>query len=113
MTFGYDASVIGGVLGMQPFIKQFGGVKTKYGYILPAKTVSVIVAIPTVGALVGALINSTCGDRFGRKKTIYLGCVISLVAAVIQTASYNVAMITVGRTLTGLFELCTALPDRN
>ncbi|KIW45830.1 uncharacterized protein PV06_01541 [Exophiala oligosperma] len=100
-TFGYDGSVIGGVLNMLPFIEQFGSV-TSEGPILTARTISIIVATPTAGSLIGFLINSTCADRFGRKKTMLGGCAISLVAAVLQTASYTVAMITVGRILTGI-----------
>ena len=85
---------------MLPFIEQFG-TATPEGPVLTARTVSIIVATPTAGSLVGALINSTCGDRFGRKKTMLGGCVISLIASIIQTASYNVVMITIGRVLTG------------
>lgn len=85
---------------MLPFVEQFG-TNTPAGPVLTAKTTSIIVATPTTGSLVGAITNSTCGDRFGRKKTIFGGCVLSLVAAILQTASYNVAMITVDRVLTG------------
>lgn len=108
-TFGYDGSVIGGVLNMLPFIEQFGTL-TPEGPILTARTVSIIVATPTTGSLIGFLINSTCADRFGRKKTMLGGCVISLVAAVLQTASYTVAMITVGRILTGKLHLILSSP---
>ncbi|KAF2479701.1 general substrate transporter [Neohortaea acidophila] len=100
-TFGYDASVIGGALAMPPFVKQFGTLTPK-GYVLTARTTSIIVATPTSGALVGAAINSFCADRFGRRKTMWLGCAISLLGAILQTSSFSVATITVGRIFTSI-----------
>jgi MFS family permease len=41
-------------------------------------------------------------DRFGRKITILMGALICLVGAILQTAAQNLAMILVGRILTGV-----------
>ena len=40
-------------------------------------------------------------DLIGRKRTIQLGCLISLVGCAIQTAAINAAMLIVGRLIAG------------
>jgi MFS family permease len=95
-TFGYDGSVVGGVIAMPSFIKKFGRASIG-GDILPAADVSIITSVPVAGALVGFFIATWLGDAIGRKKTMWIGCSISLVGAAIQTASSNVATLTVGR----------------
>lgn len=39
--------------------------------------------------------------RMGRRGTIILGCVAAVIGSVIQTASYSVAQLIVGRVITG------------
>lgn len=41
-------------------------------------------------------------DRFGRKPTIYIACVVALVGAVLQTAAQNIEMLFVGRVIGGV-----------
>jgi MFS family permease len=83
---------------MPAFIKQFGHGDGPLA-ILSARDVSVMTAVPTVGSLFGAWISAYCGDKLGRKKTLLVGCVISIIAAAIQTASSSIAVITVGRSI--------------
>jgi MFS family permease len=52
-------------------------------------------------AVFGALQGGLTMDRFGRKITILMGAIICLIGAVLQTAAQNLAMILVGRILTG------------
>lgn len=54
-------------------------------------------ALPASGALLGVPIAAFGGDRFGRRRTMFLAAIISLVAAVLQTAAFEIAMLTVGR----------------
>ncbi|KAH6675977.1 general substrate transporter, partial [Halenospora varia] len=96
-TFGYDGSVGGGILAMPSFIKQYGSKGKDGTYSLSATDISVMTAVPTSGAVIGSVIAAYAGDRIGRKRTLYIGCLFSIVGASIQTASYNVATMTVGR----------------
>ncbi len=81
---------------MPAFIQQFGE-KTAAGYILPARSTSIITAVPTAGAIFGCALGALCGDRYGRKKALFLAIVICLAGVAIQVASPNVAAITCGR----------------
>ncbi|KAL5331391.1 hypothetical protein ACEPPN_000921 [Leptodophora sp. 'Broadleaf-Isolate-01'] len=95
-NFGYDGSVFGGALAMPAFIKQFGHGDGPLA-VLSARDVSIMTAVPTVGSVFGAWISAYCGDKLGRRKTLLIGCVISIIAAAIQTGSSSLAVITVGR----------------
>lgn len=53
------------------------------------------------GAVFGALQGGFTMDRYGRKATILLGALICVVGAVLQTSAQNLAMMLVGRILTG------------
>ena len=82
---------------MPSFIKQYGSKGKDGTYSLSATDISVMTAVPTSGAVLGSVIAAYAGDRIGRKRTLYIGCLFSLIGAGIQTGSYNVATMTVGR----------------
>ncbi|KAL5376276.1 hypothetical protein DPSP01_010625 [Paraphaeosphaeria sporulosa] len=98
-TFGFDGSVMGGILAMPPFVKQFGTASTPAGPALTSTDISVMTAVPTTGCLLGLPLAAYCGDRWGRRKTLILGCALSAVAAAIQTSSFGMAQLVVGRWL--------------
>lgn len=96
-TFGYDGTVIGGVLAVPAFIVQYSHTMSATGPILTATDISIMTAIPISGSLFGAAIVGYSADKFGRKMTLFVGCVLSLVGAVLQTAASHIALFTVGR----------------
>ncbi|KAJ3736502.1 general substrate transporter [Lentinula guzmanii] len=63
---------------------------------------SFLVAIYEIGCLSGALLTLVLGDKFGRKRTIALGCLIMTIGAIIQAASFSYAQIIVARIITGV-----------
>ncbi|KAJ5784555.1 Major facilitator-type transporter ecdD [Penicillium pulvis] len=96
MLFGYDQGVISGVLVMNNFGKQFpllASNSTLQGWM---------VAVLTLGAMVGALANGPIADRLSRRWSILLANGIFLVGSIIQAAAKNIAMIFVGRFIAGL-----------
>ncbi|EXK24402.1 hypothetical protein FOXG_15085 [Fusarium oxysporum f. sp. lycopersici 4287] len=95
-TYGFDGSVIGGVYAMPAFIADFSN---PLNLALPARDVSIMTAVPVPGAVAGTLLAAWLGDKYGRKKALWVACLISLVGAAIQTGAINVAMLTVGRTI--------------
>ena len=84
---------------MPAFIKQFGSKDPRGTYGLSASDISIMTAVATSGAVLGSFIAAYAGDRIGRKRTLYIGCVFSIAGAAVQTGSYNVATMTVGRLL--------------
>jgi MFS family permease len=98
-TFGFDGSVMGGILAMAPFVHQFGSGHTPVGRILTSTDISVMTAVPTTGCLLGLPLAAYCGDRWGRRKTLMMGCALSAVAAAIQTAAFGIPQLVVGRWL--------------
>lgn len=99
-TFGYDSYIYSGVIAMPAFIEKFGS-PTPAGYILTARETSIVSSIPTIGALLGFVMIALLADRYGRKITIYIACVVGLVGMALQVAGVSLALVTVGRTIAG------------
>ena len=65
-----------------------------------ASMIGTIVAIYNVGSMVGCLIVAVIGDRLSRRGTIFVGCVIIVVGAALQAASFGVPQLIVVRIIT-------------
>ncbi|KIW20221.1 hypothetical protein PV08_00796 [Exophiala spinifera] len=91
-TYGYDGIIIGGTLAAPAFVKQFS-----HGKRLTSTDVSIIVAVPNGGSVIGSLIVAYGGDLLGRRKTLLVGCLINLIGAAMQTASSDLGLLTAGR----------------
>lgn len=63
---------------------------------------STVTAIYDIGCFFGAILVCAIGDPLGRKKCILLGTTIMSIGAIIQTASYNVPEMIVGRIIAGI-----------
>ncbi|KAK5044917.1 hypothetical protein LTR84_010289 [Exophiala bonariae] len=102
-TFGYDGGVIAGLLAMGPFNMQFGSGHGPHGATMLTSTeISLIVALPNSGCLLGLPLSAWLGDRIGRKKTLLIGCGFNAVGAAIQTAAPNLGAMVAGRWLTNV-----------
>ncbi|KNB16581.1 hypothetical protein FOXG_21711 [Fusarium oxysporum f. sp. lycopersici 4287] len=66
---------------------------------LPAKDISIMTAVLVVGAVIGTALAAWLGDVIGRRKTLWIACVISLIGSAVQTGATNVALMTFGHTL--------------
>jgi MFS family permease len=100
-TFGYDGGVISGLMAMQPFAHRYGSVHLPDGKsALSSQDFSILVSVPNSGCLLGLPMAAYLGDRIGRKRTLLLGCVINILAAVIQVLAPNMAAMVVGRWFT-------------
>ncbi|KAJ4482648.1 general substrate transporter [Lentinula lateritia] len=102
ILFGYDQGVMSALLTANQFEKVFPQVVVSDQHPDHATLQSFLVAIYEIGCLSGALMNLVLGDRFGRKRTIALGCFIMTIGAIIQAASYSYAQIIVARIITGV-----------
>ena len=61
-----------------------------------------MVAVLTLGAMVGALFNGPVADRLSRRWSILLANGFFLVGSIIQAAAVNIPMIFVGRFIAGI-----------
>jgi MFS family permease len=61
-----------------------------------------VVAIYEIGCLFGSLATFVGGEYLGRRRTIMLGCIILSIGAAIQTASYGIPQLIVGRIVAGV-----------
>jgi sugar porter (SP) family MFS transporter len=85
MSFGWDSSVIGGVIVLDPFVKDFGlgDPKSPASANLAANIVSTLQA----GCFLGALVASPMTDRFGRKWCLIGVSMIIIVGIIMQAAA--------------------------
>jgi sugar porter (SP) family MFS transporter len=58
--------------------------------------------ISLVGCLAGALSCLWIGDILGRRKVIWIGSIIMVVGAIIQTSSFTLAQLVIGRVIGGI-----------
>lgn len=93
-NFGYDGSVVGGVIAMPTFIADFSNAPKA---VLPAQDTSIITSVPIIGSIVGTIAAGWTGDILGRKKSLWIAALINAIGSAIQTAAMNVAMMTAGR----------------
>ena len=98
---------------MPAFIEQFGSTTAGGETILSAHTVSVITATRTSASVVAVFCVTYFGNTLGRKKTIWLGCAVTLCGTALQTGSSNVAEITIGLLIASKIALVASIPDRN
>lgn len=108
LLFGYDQGVMGSLLTLESFYTTFEDMDTT-SKGLPAATKSknstwqgFVVAVYEIGCFAGAIATMYLGDKLGRRKMIFLGCVIMIIGAVIQTASYSSGQLLAARIITGI-----------
>ncbi|GAB7355563.1 hypothetical protein MBLNU459_g6036t1 [Dothideomycetes sp. NU459] len=93
MLFGYDTGIISAVL-------VYIGTSLN-GKVLTSSEKELITSITSGAAFFGAIFAGTTADKYGRKVAIYVGCVLFILGAVLQAASFTLAQMTVGRLVVG------------
>ena len=86
--FGYDTGQISGFLEMPDFLRKFGQLNSSTGeYHFSNVRSGLIVAMLSIGTLVGALCAAPVADRMGRKYSVIVWCGIFCVGIIVQIAS--------------------------
>ncbi|KAK6462018.1 general substrate transporter [Scheffersomyces coipomensis] len=101
LLFGYDQGVMGSLLTLPEFRNTFNAINTTK-YPNRATFQGFVIAVYEIGCLIGALATMYCGDKLGRRKTIFVGCCIMIVGAAVQCSSYSVGQLIAGRIITGI-----------
>jgi MFS family permease len=79
--------------------KDFGAVSS-FGLIIVAS--SIMTAMLELGAFLGAIFVGFVADKYSRKVSIGVGLAWFAVGSTIQTSSFSLAQLIVGRTLGGI-----------
>ncbi|KAF5609540.1 sugar transporter STL1 [Fusarium subglutinans] len=94
MLIGYDNGLMGGLVNTTAFKDSFDSPDSDM--------IGVIVAIYEIGCFFGAVFSSIWGEKLGRRRSVFIGCVFLIIGAVLQAASYTRAMMIVGRIVAGI-----------
>ncbi|KAG9238457.1 MFS sugar transporter-like protein [Amylocarpus encephaloides] len=89
--FGYDTGQISGFLEMRVFLEMFGQPTAvtaghPFGYYFTNVRSGLIVALLSIGTLIGCLIAGPLANKFGRRTCIPPWCLVFCVGVVIQMA---------------------------
>ncbi|KAL3464852.1 general substrate transporter [Aspergillus heterothallicus] len=104
--FGYNQVVVGALVSFRAFGRLFpeldtinatGAVKSHRSLIQ-----GVYVSSFTLGGAVGASACSYLGDRFGRRITICIGSVLTLIGIALSCSAFQLPQLFIGRILTGM-----------
>ncbi|RMZ77171.1 hypothetical protein DV737_g4506, partial [Chaetothyriales sp. CBS 132003] len=102
-VFGYDTGQISGFLEMPNFLDRFGQTNSRGERYFSDVRSGLIVALLSIGTLIGALVGAPIADKIGRRPSISICCVVVSVGFIIQiaadTAWYQVM---IGRFIAGL-----------
>lgn len=92
--FGFDSGIITSTIGQPHFIEYLGHPS--------AAITGAIVSGFAGGAVVGAASVSWLGDSLGRKKTIFVGGLISTIGCALQAGAVSTGMLIAGRIISGI-----------
>ncbi|KAJ5632088.1 hypothetical protein N7490_008427 [Penicillium lividum] len=106
IVFGYNQSGLGPLATLQSWVGVFpeiDTINTEGAQRAKNSTAKgAVIASFQLGALIGALSCTALGDRLGRRKTIFLGAILTIIGQLLQTSSYGLAQFVVGRVILGL-----------
>ncbi|KAF7298534.1 MFS domain-containing protein [Mycena indigotica] len=93
LSFGYDQGVIANVLVMEDFVGRWPITPLQKG---------ALTAVLELGALVGALTFGVLADRYSRRHSIFIACVIFNIGALFQTFARTLVDLFIGRAVGGI-----------
>jgi MFS family permease len=98
VSFGYAQGITGTTLG-QPSFSIYMGLATKSN---ATQLISAMNAVYYVGGFLGTVLNGPIADRLGRKPSIMIGGIITMISAALLAGSVSMAMFIVFRFFSGL-----------
>ncbi|PWN31699.1 sugar transporter STL1 [Meira miltonrushii] len=108
LLFGYDQGVMSGLLTLPSFTEIFPEIDTTKdpeagsGTSTESTLQGLTIGLYEIGCLIGALSCLWLGDLWGRRAIIWIGTVWMIVGAIIQTSSYSLAQLIIGRVIGGV-----------
>jgi len=104
LLFGYDTGQISGFQQMDNYLQRYGQRNSKGEWAFSDTRAGLIVALLSIGTLMGSLIGAPMADYLGRKWSITVWCCVLIVGLVVQISSPDGHwwQMVVGRWVTGL-----------
>ncbi|KAL5333101.1 general substrate transporter [Aspergillus crustosus] len=106
VVFGYNQAGVGPLATLDSWVSTFPQIDTVNtdGTLKDHNNTSkgAVIAAFQIGALIGALSTTFLSDRFGRRKTIFLGAILTIIGQVLQVASFSLPQFVVGRVILGM-----------
>lgn len=108
--FGYDQGITGGLLDLPSFTKYFPEINPEDPAIendLAAQSSrstnqGIAVASYNLGCFLGSILTIFIGNPLGRRRTIFFGCTIMAIGALLQCTAHHLPHFIVGRIITGV-----------
>lgn len=91
-----------GLLTGAAFTKQFPEIDTTANGNGSSSLQGTVVAIYEIGCFFGSNFCLLAGEKIGRKKCIWLGCVVLSIGAALQASATGIPQMIVGRIVAGL-----------
>ncbi|KAG0148801.1 hypothetical protein CROQUDRAFT_654374 [Cronartium quercuum f. sp. fusiforme G11] len=107
LLFGYDQGVMGGLLTLPTFVAVFPEIDTISSHLSSEQKSynstlqGAAIALYEIGCMVGALSCLYVGDKYGRRKVIFAGAAVMVIGTILQTTSFGLAQLIIGRIVTG------------
>ncbi|OQE28657.1 hypothetical protein PENSTE_c003G02323 [Penicillium steckii] len=106
IIFGYNQAGVGPLATLQSWVHLFPELDTvnTEGALKSSHSTSkgAVIAAFQIGALLGALSCTFISDKIGRRKTIFIGAILTIIGQVLQVSAYKVVQFTIGRIILGV-----------
>ncbi|KAI9150110.1 Hexose transporter-like protein [Paramyrothecium foliicola] len=101
-SFGYDTGQISGFLEMPDFLERFGEIDDTGERHFSTIRSGLIVALLSIGTLIGALAAAPLADAIGRRISISIWCIVTSIGFLIQIAAIRAwYQVMIGRLVAG------------
>ncbi|KAJ5648577.1 hexose carrier protein [Penicillium lividum] len=97
VLFGYNQAGAGPLAILQSFVHVFPQIDT-----INTTGKGAVIAAFQIGALIGALSCTVLSDRLGRRMSIFIGSILTIIGQVFQVSAYSLIQFTVGRIILGI-----------
>lgn len=98
----YGLAIIGAIVGQPSFYAYFNlATPGEPGYRHTSNMIGALNGVNSGGAVVGAALQAWTSDYFGRRYTLFFGCVVLIIGGAICAGSVDIAMFIVGRGVAG------------